>query len=62
MKKIQLETFSLREAERALIEAACAQSSDLTEAAKLLGISRHALRRRIVKHGLSHPSKARASA
>lgn len=53
-------TYSLLAAERTLIEAALAEARSIVNAAVLLGITRHSLKRRIVKHGIrwqsTHPA------
>lgn len=52
---IVLESFRLAEAERALCEHALHKGGNIVEAAMLLGITRHALKRRIVKHQIEWP-------
>ena len=52
---IVLESFRLAEAERALCEHALKKGGNIVEAATLLGITRHALKRRIVKHQIDWP-------
>lgn len=49
---ITLKTLNLDAAERELCLAALRQSTTLPGAADLLGITRHGLRRRMVKHGI----------
>ena len=44
--------YNLRSAERTLLELALTRTGSIVEAARLLGITRHALTRRIVKHGI----------
>lgn len=48
----RLPTLNLVTLERMAIEDACANSDNLVEAAKHLGITRHALKRRVVKHNV----------
>lgn len=43
---------------REAIEVALEEGGNLVEAAKLLGITRHSLKRRIVKHGIRWQSGA----
>lgn len=43
----------LAEAEATLIRTALLMSSNMVNAAELLGVSRHAVKRRCVKHGIS---------
>lgn len=50
--KLVLEDLNLTSAERLLVVLALEQSGSIVEAAKLLGITRHALKRRIIKHGI----------
>ena len=47
-----LEDFNLATAERRLCVEALAQAGNIVGAAKLLGITRHALKRRIIKLGI----------
>ena len=49
---IALDTYNLTAAERLLCETAMTSAGSIVEAAKLLGITRHALKRRIIKHGI----------
>ncbi|MCA9636460.1 MAG: hypothetical protein KC420_10585 [Myxococcales bacterium] len=57
--RIQLESLNLAHAERLLCETSLQKTGSIVEAAKLLGITRHALKRRIIKHAIDWP---RASA
>lgn len=52
---IRLESLNLHEAERLLCQSALERAGTLGEAARLLGISRHELDRRMTKHGLQAP-------
>ena len=47
---INLESYDLAAAERQLCLEALAAAGNIVDAAKLLGLTRHALKRRIVKH------------
>lgn len=47
-----IETLNLAEAEKAIIIAALEKA-----AADALGITRHALKRRLTKHGLGRPAR-----
>ena len=49
---ITLDTYNIHTAERVLIEKALADSGSIHGAAELLGITRHAVKRRIIKHGI----------
>ena len=49
---IVLDTYNLTAVERLLCETALTHAGSIVEAAKLLGITRHALKRRIIKHGI----------
>lgn len=48
--RIAIDTFNLDTVERRLCELALANTGSLGKAAEALGISRHALRRRIIAH------------
>jgi DNA-binding NtrC family response regulator len=54
-----LESHDLEAAERQLCELALARAGSIIEAAKLLGVTRHALKRRIIKHKLAWPHPVR---
>lgn len=57
--RIVLTSHDLGAAERFLVESALLQAGSIVEAAQLLGITRHALRRRIVKHRIAWPEVRR---
>lgn len=50
--QIVLDSYNLSTAERTLCETALHTAGSIVEAAKLLGITRHALKRRIIKLGI----------
>ncbi len=52
-----LEDLNLGKAERILCQTALAQAGSIIEAADLLGITRHALKRRMVKHHIDWPQR-----
>ena len=52
---IVLESLNLADAERKMCEQALVSAGSIVEAANLLGITRHALKRRIVKHKIEWP-------
>jgi DNA-binding NtrC family response regulator len=52
---IVLQSLNLAQAERELCEAALETGGSIVEAATLLGITRHALKRRIIKHDIQWP-------
>jgi transposase-like protein len=52
---ILLEDLNLRKAERTLCEQALRKGGSIVEAAQLLGITRHALKRRMIKHRIDWP-------
>ncbi len=52
---ILLEDLNLRKAEQMLCERALESAGSIVEAAQLLGITRHALKRRIIKHNIAWP-------
>jgi transcriptional regulator with GAF, ATPase, and Fis domain len=50
-----LDSFNLAAAERHLCEQALLQAGSIVHAAELLGVTRHSLKRRIVKLGIEWP-------
>lgn len=52
---ILLEDLDLRKAERLLCQSALSRAGSIAEAAQLLGITRHALKRRMLKHRIESP-------
>lgn len=52
---ITLDTLDLRAAERLLCERALQDAGTIVVAAELLGITRHALKRRIIKLNIAWP-------
>lgn len=56
MPQITLEDFNLAAAERRLCVAALDLAGNMVGAAQLLGITRHALKRRMIKHRIDWPS------
>lgn len=52
---IVLESLNLADAERKLCEEALVATGSIVEAANVLGITRHALKRRIIKHQIEWP-------
>ncbi|PCC68220.1 regulatory protein, Fis family [Nannocystis exedens] len=58
MPQLVLEDFNLAAAERRLCLAALDQGGNIVNAAKLLGITRHALKRRIIKLRITWPQPA----
>jgi hypothetical protein len=58
---IAMESLNLADAERKLCEEALRSAGSIVEAANLLGITRHALKRRIVKHQIEWPRPRIAS-
>lgn len=57
---ILLEDLDLRKAERLLCQSALARAGSIAEAAQLLGITRHALKRRMLKHRIDWPPSVHA--
>jgi len=55
---ITLDTYNLASAERRLCVEALTVSGNIVGAAKLLGITRHAMKRRIIKLGISWSREA----
>lgn len=56
--RIVLENWNLDAAERLLCLEALKTAGNIIEAARLLGITRHALKRRIIKHNIEWPPPA----
>ena len=52
---IVLDSLNLADAERKLCEEALVATGSIVEAANVLGITRHALKRRIIKHQIEWP-------
>lgn len=59
---ILLEDLNLRKAERLLCSQALSRAGSIVEAAQLLGITRHALKRRMIKHAIEWPPAPQVSA
>ncbi len=57
---ILLEDLNLRKAERLMCQQALSRAGSIVEAAHLLGITRHALKRRMTKHRIEPTSAATA--
>lgn len=57
---ILLEDLNLRKAERLLCTQALNRAGSIVEAAHLLGITRHALKRRMIKHRIEWPPRQQA--
>lgn len=57
-----LEDFNLENAERRMCVEALTRAGNIVGAANLLGITRHALKRRIVKLGIEWPRRSGQSA
>lgn len=55
MPALQLASLNLLAAERALCVEALHTAGSILEAANLLGVTRHALKRRIIKHRIEWP-------
>ncbi len=53
--RLTLESLNLANAERLLCEEALTAAGSIVEASNLLGITRHALKRRIIKHKIDWP-------
>lgn len=60
--RLVLEDLNLNAAERLLCVEALNAAGSIVEAAQLLGITRHALKRRIIKHRIEWPRSNSASA
>lgn len=55
---ILLEDLNLRKAERLMCQQALSRAGSIVEASQLLGITRHALKRRMIKHRIDAPNTA----
>ena len=53
--RLAIETLNLNDVERMLCVDALNTAGTIIEAASLLGITRHALKRRIIKHQIEWP-------
>ena len=62
MTQIILESLNLEAAERRLCLEALARAGNIVGAAKLLGITRHAMKRRIIKLEIRWPRAGDAAA
>lgn len=60
--RLVIETFNLTAVERMLCVEALTTAGSIVDAAALLGITRHALKRRIIKHRIEWPRKGAAPA
>lgn len=58
MPQMTLDSLNLAAAERRLCVEALALAGNIVGAASLLGITRHAMKRRIVKLGLERPRRS----
>lgn len=59
---ITFESYNLEAAERLLCTLALEAAGNIVEAAKLLGVTRHALKRRMIKHNIAGPQRVAAPA
>ena len=55
--RLTIDTFNLQAVERMLCVEALNHAGSIVEAAVLLGITRHALKRRIIKHRIEWPAR-----
>ena len=53
--RLVIETYNLQAVERMLCVEALNQAGTIVDGASLLGITRHALKRRIIKHNIEWP-------
>ncbi|MCB9705169.1 MAG: hypothetical protein H6711_25065 [Myxococcales bacterium] len=60
--RLVIDTFNLNHVERMLCVEALNLAGSIVEAAALLGITRHALKRRIIKHNIAWPPPRQAIA
>ena len=59
--RLVIETYNLQAVERMLCVEALNAAGTIVDAAALLGITRHALKRRIIKHEIAWPPRPRAA-
>lgn len=59
---LTLPSLDLAAAEKALVEEALRRAGSICDAAELLGITRHATKRRITKHRITWPTSSSPSA
>ncbi len=52
---LEITTYNLQAVEKMLCVEALNQAGTIVEGARLLGITRHALKRRIIKHNIEWP-------
>ncbi len=52
---LEIKTYNLQAVEKMLCVEALNQAGTIVEGARLLGITRHALKRRIIKHNIEWP-------
>lgn len=57
--RLIIKTFSLATVERTLCIEALNTAGSIVDAAALLGVTRHALKRRILKHDIAWPPRSR---
>ena len=55
--RLVIDTFNLQAVERMLCVEALNTAGSIVDAAGLLGITRHALKRRIIKHRIEWPAR-----
>lgn len=55
--RLVIDTYNLQAVERMLCVEALNSAGSIVDAAALLGITRHALKRRIIKHRIEWPRK-----
>ena len=58
--RLVIETYNLAAVERLLCVEALNAAGTIVDASTLLGITRHALKRRIIKHNIAWPPRPRA--
>ncbi len=58
--RLVIDTLNLAAVERLLCVEALNTAGTIVDASKLLGITRHALKRRITKHSIAWPPQSRA--
>ncbi|MEZ4451818.1 MAG: hypothetical protein R3B09_20310 [Nannocystaceae bacterium] len=60
--RLVIETFNLNAVERLMCVEALTTAGSIVDAAALLGITRHALKRRIIKHRIEWPMRPTSTA
>lgn len=58
--RVTIDTYNLQAVERMLCREALNAAGTIIDAASLLGITRHSLKRKIIKHNIEWPRRVQA--